>query len=101
MTRARSEWHLNRSAKVAALPAQVNQRMDRVRAEVQHLQIPRMMDSPLLRRQGGVGLSKLDNVCDHYGDMVHPDAEWIFAAHNREFFTNVKLGNGISQYDKA
>jgi len=93
MTRARFEWHLNRSSHVATLPEQVMRRMARIRNEAQQAQIPHMIDSPFLRRQGEdkPGLAKLESVCAHFGGMVHPEAEWIFSPQNRGFFHQMKL----------
>jgi len=92
---AQQDWHGHRCEDVAAVPAQVSQRLERVKHELQRSQIPLLIDSPFLRRRRGAvqqaGLANLEAVCYHYRGRVHPEAEWLSAPHNRTFFNSVRL----------
>merc|ERR1719491_280083 len=72
--RSQNEWHSHQFARVAALPGQVSERLDSVRCEVQQAHVPRLIDSPFLRRQGRQGLEMLDNIINRYGKLVHPES---------------------------
>jgi len=91
--RAECDWYAHRSAHVATLPGQVLSRMEKLRSDLQQVHIPRMIDSPFLRRHGTPGLEMLDKVCDRYGALVHPESEWLFATRSPTFFHNIRLAN--------
>jgi hypothetical protein len=88
-----SDWHSLQSTRLAALPDQVCERLDSVRCQVQQQHVPRMIDSPFLRRHGTCGLEMLNNVVDRYGRLIHPESEWLFSSRMPSFFRSVTLSN--------
>eukprot|EP00931_Biecheleriopsis_adriatica_P014712 TRINITY_DN11671_c0_g1_i2.p1 TRINITY_DN11671_c0_g1~~TRINITY_DN11671_c0_g1_i2.p1 ORF type:complete len:2146 (-),score=402.71 TRINITY_DN11671_c0_g1_i2:84-5603(-) len=97
LTRSKTSWHERRFEKLAELPAQLHDKTERMRSEMQQAQIPLVIDSPFLRRkeQAGVvpGMVNLEAVCKHFGNEVHPESEWITTPQERSFFVHMRLSN--------
>eukprot|EP00928_Gymnodinium_smaydae_P100612 TRINITY_DN990_c1_g2_i2.p1 TRINITY_DN990_c1_g2~~TRINITY_DN990_c1_g2_i2.p1 ORF type:complete len:460 (+),score=112.76 TRINITY_DN990_c1_g2_i2:252-1631(+) len=68
------------------------ERMEKMHAEVQHALIPRITDSPFLRRKDPRSLEQANLVCSHLASQVHPESEWIFNSQDRGFFSSLRLG---------
>lgn len=103
MIRAKSDWYAHRALHVTELPAQVAKRMAHLHSEVQQSQIPLLMDSPFLRRQGQgkPGLAKLEAICSHYGNEVHPESDWLYAPQSRGFFQSLRLSPGVAPCERG
>lgn len=101
MTRAQLTWLESRALRLAELPMQVNKRTDRIRNETYQARIPRMIDSPFLRRKPQAGFSQgmfsMEAVCRHFAGMVHPESEWLYSAQSRGFYENMQLGLSSSK----
>eukprot|EP00929_Paragymnodinium_shiwhaense_P022117 TRINITY_DN14223_c0_g1_i2.p1 TRINITY_DN14223_c0_g1~~TRINITY_DN14223_c0_g1_i2.p1 ORF type:complete len:1781 (-),score=443.15 TRINITY_DN14223_c0_g1_i2:1294-6636(-) len=92
----KNDWYQQRSLRVAALPGQVSERLEKVRSEVQQAEIPLLMDSPFLRRGLGLELPGFDRhrrVCEHFGALVHPESEWMFGAQDRSFYHHLQMSS--------
>merc|ERR1712224_50763 len=101
MVRTLDSWRQRRMEKLSLAPVLAARRKDQFLSEVQQAQIPRVIDSPFLRRRAedrprhGLesGLARLDAVCDQYGGFVHPESEWVFASEDRGFYLNMNLNS--------
>eukprot|EP00929_Paragymnodinium_shiwhaense_P083008 TRINITY_DN44051_c0_g1_i1.p1 TRINITY_DN44051_c0_g1~~TRINITY_DN44051_c0_g1_i1.p1 ORF type:complete len:2446 (-),score=523.54 TRINITY_DN44051_c0_g1_i1:136-7473(-) len=82
-------WHDKRADEVARRPGRSAEQLEAEKRHYHFMQVPRVVDSPFLRRKNDNDLDRLQAVCQVFGDIIHPECEWLVSSHGRNFFTDI------------